>query len=1200
MLRTFVLALSFLFSFTLFGQITISPADGGADDEIILTFDAAQGNKELISESKIYIHHGIITDKPDGTAWQRVKGNWGKDDGVGLMTKVAGTQSKWQYKFSPTLRQYFGSPSSENIYRISCVFRNADGSKKGTFNAGSYTWGTAAANQDNYVNVKSNIAYLLFDAPSTQESYIAPGGTLPIKVSASDDVASLKLFVFEQNAFVEKASVSSGRSIQYSYTPSASGPLKLKAEAIIKGQLVKVETTHNVIIQKPSEEKPLPSWYDLGINYENDSTVTLVLEAPNKNFVYVVGDFNNWMVDESYQMYVTPDKQLYWLTITNLKPKTEYVFQYWVDGTIKIGDPYAEKIADPWNDQYIEPKVYPNLPKYTKTNYGIASVLQTAQQKYAWSSNEQLWKKPNQDHIVVYELHIRDFLKDHDLKSLVDSIDYIKRLGVNTIELMPVGEFEGNDSWGYNPSYHMALDKYYGSKDDLKKFIDVCHQKGMAVLLDIVLNHAYGQNPLVQLYFENGKPKNNPWFNADAVGPYSWGYDFNHESDYTKRYIDKINKYWLEEYHFDGFRFDFTKGFTNYAPGGNIDGYDASRINILKRMADQIRKVDDKAIIILEHWAGSAEEKILGDYGLKMWRNKTYDYTTAATGNITGGFTDMAATSHVPLYNSHDERRIAEVVINEGRSNGSYNTRQAEVMYERVKMSAAFVFLFPGPKMIWQFDELGYDIDINFNGRVGRKPLPWGSGSLQYYEDDLRQNIYKAYQGVLDVRNKITPEVLASATTNHQLTGSVRRLVFNTPNTDVVLVGNFGLTKSSISPAFTSTGSWFDYFSGSTITVSNATLPINLEPGEWHLYTSQKMSDGIPGAVEVYQNPVTIAPNTFTQDDEITLTFDAKKASKVGTLGLVGADKVYFHSGVVKSLANNVWSNTKGTLMDDGVGLMTEIAEDIWQLKFVPAQYYGISMNEDIYKLGMYFRDADNKNLGKGFRDKDIYFNVASNDPFVTIEPAKFDIDTEITITFNALQGNRELAGSNSIYMHSGIGLKDTNDPASSAWNKVVGNWGKDDGVGKMTRVPGTDLYRIKLVPRNYYGLKNGDFPYWIAAVFRSPDGGKKGTGNPGPLPNGFIAANQDFFFKNLGLTATDDKDILNTIAVYPNPNSGLVNFSSFDGEITFKLYGIDGKILFEQTTSEKQLTLPVNLKGIFSYTIEHKAKVRGGLLVVE
>ncbi len=1199
MLKTFLTATALLLCYISFTQITLSPTDAGADDEVTLIYDAAQGNKELLNESKIYIHHGVIIDKPDGTAWQKVKGNWGKDDGIGLMTKIAGT-TKWEFKFKPTLRQYFGASTTENIFRIACVFRSADGNKKGTINAGSYSWGTVAANHDIYVNLKSDVPYLLIDEPIKSESYLAPNASLPIKISASANVSSLKIFIDEGSGYLEKAVITSGKTLSYNYIASKTVLLKIKGEATINGQAVSIEKNHNVILQKPSVELALPSWYELGINYENDSTVTLVLEAPNKKFVYAVGDFNNWTVDEKYQMYITPNREYFWITLNKLTPKKEYVFQYWVDGTIKIPDPYTEKIADPWNDQYIESKVYPNLPKYNKTIYGIASVLQTAQEKYNWASTESSYVRPNANHIVIYELHIRDFIKDHDMKTLIDTLSYLKKIGVNAIEFMPLGEFEGNDSWGYNPSVHYALDKYYGSKNDLKKLIEACHKNGMAAILDIVLNHAYSQNPLVQMYFENGKPKNNPWFNADAVGPYSWGYDFNHESDYTKRYVDRVNKHWLEEFHFDGFRFDFTKGFTNSAPGGSVEGFDQSRINILKRMADKIRDVDSKAIIILEHWASPAEEKVLGDYGMKMWRNKSYDYVPTAAGNITGTFADMSATTHVALYNSHDEQRIAKTILSEGRSSGNYDTKQLEVMYERVKLNAAFFFLFPGPKMMWQFDELGYDIDINFNGRIGAKPLPWGNGSLKYYEDDLRQNIYKTYQGILDVRNTITPEIIAAATTNHSLSGGTKRLVFNTSTTDIVLIGNYGVSKSSISPAFVSAGKWYDYFSGQEIDVTNTTSPISLEAGEWHLYTSERLSDGKPGVVEIYQNPVTITPDNFTQDDEITLTFDAKKASKAGTSGLVGASKVYFHSGVVKSLLNNNWANIKGNLTDDGVGEMTKVSDDIWQIKFIPAKYYNIAANEDIYKLAMYFRDATNTNLGKGFRDKDIFMNVASNDPFVTIEPSKFDIDTEITITFNALQGNRELAGSPEIYIHSGIGLKDTPDPASSAWNKVVGNWGKDDGLGKMTKVSGTDLYRIKLVPRTYYGLKNGDFPYWIAAVFRNADGSKKGTGNPGPLPNGFIAANQDFFFKNNGTTALSEEDKKNKINIFPNPSSGMIHFSNYDGELTFNLYGIDGKMILSKATSDKQILLPPTIKGMFTYKITNKANASSGLLVIE
>ncbi|MEZ4985328.1 MAG: alpha-amylase family glycosyl hydrolase [Saprospiraceae bacterium] len=535
---------------------------------------------------------------------------------------------------------------------------------------------------------------------------------------------------------------------------------------------------------------------------------------------------------------------------------------------------------------------------------------------------------------------------------------------------------------GYNPNYYFAVDKYYGPQDDLKRLIAACHEMGLAVIMDMVMNHAYGTNPMVQLYFDGGRPAaNNPWFNRDYVGPYQWGYDWNHESDYTKAFLDRLNRYWIEEFHVDGYRFDFTKGFTNNAPGGSIEGYDQSRIDILKRMADEIWEVDPAAYIILEHWASASEEQQLGNYGMKMWRNRSYDYVPAVTGALSGSFAGMDIQTHVSYFNSHDERRIAEHALTESLAVAGYNGKDPLVMYERVKMAAAFTFLFPGPKMMWQFDELGYDIDINFNGRVGNKPLPWGPDGLGYYEDPLRQYIYDTYRGILELRQLITPQALAAAQTNHQHTGATRRLQYDMPGMDMVLVGNFGMTGGSINPVFTQTGTWYDYFSGDSISVSDPTAAIQLKAGEWHIYTSERVSEGFPGAVAIYDNPVTITPFPFTQSDAITVRFDATKAFPNGTAGLVDAEKVYFHSGVVLSSPDDTaLSNIVGTLADDGLGLMTEVADDIWEITLTPADYYALEAGEEAFKIGMYFRDGPNENLGMGFRNSVIYYDVESEE----------------------------------------------------------------------------------------------------------------------------------------------------------------------------------------------------------------------------
>lgn len=1202
---TYTLAVYLLFvSLGLSAQIiSINPTSSGPEDEVTITFDAKQGNGELANASKVYMHHGVVTSSPSGTDWSYIIGNWGQDDGVGEMTPVPGQPGKWQITLSPSIRSYFGVPSGENIFRISCVFRSADGNTKGTLAPGEYGWGTVAANQDIYINLNSG-NYVSITSPTSSEYFLNPGESIDIAAIASADVTSMKIWLDEGNGYVEKAAVSSGKSISYSYTPGLSIQLGIKVTATINGENFEAEKVQGIVIQENATVAALPDGLRKGINYydDDDTKATLVVEAPGKEFVYVVGDFTNWTVLDDYQMHVTPDGELFWLDIENLTPMQEYVFQYWMNGDVKVGDPYADKVADPWNDKDIEPEVYPNLPAYDKTQYQTATVLQTGQIPYQWNASEETWQRPDIDHLTIYELLVRDFIGSHNYQDLIDTLPYLKRLGFDAIELMPVSEFEGNDSWGYNPSYYFAPDKYYGTKDDLKDFIQAAHQEGMAVILDMVLNHAYGQNPMLKMYFNNatGKPgADNPWFNENYVGQYQWGYDFNHESPYTQAFVDSVNRYWMDEYHFDGFRFDFTKGFTNYAPGGSVDGFDQSRINILKRMADQIWAYDSEAYIILEHWAPPSEETQLGNYGMKMWANRSYDLVPPSAGRIEGSLIGMNTETHVSFFDSHDEQRLAQHVLAEGLSSGSYNLKNPLIMYERVKMAAAFTFLFPGPKMMWQFDELGYDIDIDYKGRLGRKPLPWGPDGLGYYEDSLRQYIYDTYQALFRIRKVIGPNNLARATKNHKLDGTTRRLSYDANGIDLVVIGNFGLTEENIDPAFPHTGTWYDYFSGEARMVTQINELQTLKAGEWHIYTSVKLNEGLPGVVEVFDNPVTISPFPFTKTDLITITFDPDKAWKKGTEGLVNADKVYFHSGVVAdSLNSQNLEHVIGDFTDNGVGLMSKTSDGLWEITIRPQDYYGLTDFEEIFKLGMWFRDATNENFGYGFRNTEIFFNVEDDSPFVTIDPPSFDIDTEITITFNARKGNRELAGADKVYMHSGAGLIDTDMPWNSAWDNVVGNWGQDDGVGQMTKVE-DDLWQITLTPRSYYNLQSGDYPYWIAAVFRSADGNIKGTGTPGEIENGIIHTNLDFFLQNQEATATEER-IVTSARLFPNPADEFIDLREFKGEVQFQIFNSSGQeVLSSSLSGKKQVDVSRLEAGVYFYKIKTGRKFQSGKVVI-
>ena len=165
-----------------------------------------------------------------------------------------------------------------------------------------------------------------------------------------------------------------------------------------------------------------------------------------------------------------------------------------------------------------------------------------------------------------------------------------------------VGDFEGNESWGYNTAFHMALDKFYGSSDKLKELIDVCHQNGIAVILDIALNHAYGRNPMVRMWMDDpdgdgwgGPSTDNPYFNTEPKHSHNVGNDFNHQQPRTRNYTKRVIQHWIEEYNIDGFRWDLTKGFTQNCTYGDdtcTDAYQQDRVDVLKEYADYSWNLD--------------------------------------------------------------------------------------------------------------------------------------------------------------------------------------------------------------------------------------------------------------------------------------------------------------------------------------------------------------------------------------------------------------------------------------------------------------------------------------------------------------------------------------------------------------------------------------------------------------------------------
>jgi hypothetical protein len=582
---------------TVNGQITTDPALPVATQKVIITFDSSKEIRLGYFTGDLYAHTGVGLDGKGN--WQNVVGggdSWGKND---LQPKLINKgNGVYELEITPDINTFYSVAGGEKVLNMSFVFRSANSSQQ---------------TNDLFVNVYEE--GLVVEITEPAPNYIFPINQ-PVSISAqTSEDASLKLLL-DETLLAENT----GKIISTSHTFSESGLYWLIAEATTgeetKRDSVQVFVRENVI------EETLPKAYRKGINYPSDNSAALVLYAPLKEFVFVLGDFNEWEPQNEYQM--KKDGDHFWIEIPTLEGGKEYAFQYLIDGEIRVADPYAEKILDPWNDQYISNETYPGLIAYPEgKTEGIVSVLHPGQEEYQWEVTD--FQIPDKEKLVIYELLIRDFTDEHTYKAVREKLDYLEDLNINVLELMPVNEFEGNSSWGYNPSFYFAPDKYYGPKNELKKLIDECHKRGIAVVIDMVLNHSYGQSPLVQMYMDNWTiTSENPWYNVESNFQNQnlrWGFDFDHEADVVKELVDSVNSFWMTEYKVDGFRFDFTKGFSNtpFGEGSWGSEYDAARIANLKRMADEIRKRKDDALIIFEHLADNAEEKELADYGILMW-----------------------------------------------------------------------------------------------------------------------------------------------------------------------------------------------------------------------------------------------------------------------------------------------------------------------------------------------------------------------------------------------------------------------------------------------------------------------------------------------------------------------------------------------------------------------------------------------------
>ena len=823
--------------------ITVEPAYPNADEACVIKFNPQSGNPLYNHSGDLYGHLGVVVEGE----WMFVPTDWGTTDKKTRFTKVA--DNSWELKLEPSIREYFGSGQTP-LNMIAIIVRSADGS---------------------------------------------------IKSHDADQFCSVK----EEKYFNE------------SFTPD------------------------------PLVFETMPAGVRHGINYNDNGSVTFVLYDKDKDgkrfdYCYIVGDWNEWERVKEGAMKRDNEAGCWWITLDGFDADKEYRFQYRLgnqpSSDIRVSDPYTEIVYDQWNDQYID-----GVPAFPEGARQLVSAFQINRPEYSWKHSD--FKVEDKNDLVIYEMLFRDFTTSQDIAGAMERLDYIENLGVNAVQLMPVQEFDGNNSWGYNPNHWFALDKYYGTREEYKAFIDECHSRGLAVIIDVVYNHATGSHPWAKMWWNgSATAENNPFFNVLPTHPYNVYHDMNHENAMVKEHVKRSLEYLLTEYDVDGFRFDLTKGFTQKQTDPDVAAwgrYDQSRVDILKGYADHIWSVNSDAVVIFEHLSDWDEEKVLAQHGIQLWRNVNHEYRSAVSGGQ-GNFSNMYSTSpfggFVGYMESHDEERLCygatsstasvtwgicgtltswgsspdismtadgpffvaknvtfaaddmfkirgnstwddafnygastkgyklpldkgyQLTVGSGSQDmavpaaGSYDVyfcpdvqtiwlmtvgkRPAEpsvtpgetedaltVAMRRAGASAAFFLTVPGPKMIWQFGEIGYDYSIDYNDRTGEKPVV----TDEYMAVPARKALYDTYAVLLKFRRENPRFFDQDADFEWTPAGTLKKITCSVDGKTFHVVGNFG--KSSASYAVPA-GSWTDYINGGAVSGN-----ITLKQGEFRLLT---------------------------------------------------------------------------------------------------------------------------------------------------------------------------------------------------------------------------------------------------------------------------------------------------------------------------------------------------------------------------
>ena len=598
-----------------------------------------------------------------------------------------------------------------------------------------------------------------------------------------------------------------------------------------------------------------------GINYNADGSVTLALLAPYKKFVLIRGDFNNWNASETV-MNMQQDG-LWWKTL-NLSPGT-YKYQYVVNGTLILADPFSPDVDwtinghEDWH------------PENAKT------VLRVPKPQFNWTDGDYV--TPAKADFVIYEVHIGDFSPSGKIQGLIDKLGYIKDLGITAIELMPNYEFPGGRSWGYNPSFYMAPESSYGTPDDFKRLVNEAHKIGIAVLMDMVYNHSDATCPLYQLYGTDYAQS--PYYHA-VSNP--WGFpDFDHYKPATQRFVDRVNKYWMDDYHVDGFRFDYTRGYDETSEAGNL--------NLLNRMATVAHINKPAAYLIAEHlpqdpavatktqmdaeWHDTFHDQMKANLREGQFEGNFYGnlaVTARAVDYSLDGFTKT--TQVINYLESHDEQRI----IWEVQTNPAIGY---DLALQKSRLGAAVLFTAAGTPMMYMGEEFGMDT---------KKTLDWNKLKWNYLTQPKTKALYEYYKKIIQFRDnhealrkgsiQILKKFISQKTIVYERKWNEQK---------IIVAANFSRAAQTVDIPLDGMEHWYEFLTDSDEGTADTLKSFNLPGSSARIFTNfrdwptkvmdHSESGTFPKSTELAQN----YPNPFNGFTQISFSVGSNDIKTAGS-----------------------------------------------------------------------------------------------------------------------------------------------------------------------------------------------------------------------------------------------------------------------------------------------------------------------------